>query len=157
MSGTTRKAAQLLQAPWPGNVRQLINLAERAVLQSRRGQGTIASLLMNDHEDMQPVMTTDGDDVAALVQSLGLTTTQAETLGTVRHVFSHRKLTLTVVRVSARGEPTGTGPYDEVRWVPEEAPEVALSRLAHKVLELASAQQVALPLAAAGTVTVEGT
>ncbi len=34
---SAQEAAQLLQAPWPGNVRQLINVAERAVLQSRRG------------------------------------------------------------------------------------------------------------------------
>lgn len=47
---SAQEAAQLLQAPWPGNVRQLINIAERAVLQSRRGSGTIASLLMSDHQ-----------------------------------------------------------------------------------------------------------
>ncbi len=41
---SAQEAAQLLQAPWPGNVRQLINVAERAVLQNRRGSGTIASL-----------------------------------------------------------------------------------------------------------------
>ncbi len=29
---TAQEAAQLLQAPWPGNVRQLVNVAERAVL-----------------------------------------------------------------------------------------------------------------------------
>ncbi|KGK80133.1 Fis family transcriptional regulator [Thalassobacter stenotrophicus] len=48
---TAQEAAQLLQAPWPGNVRQLINLAERAVLQQRRGTGSIASLLMADTEE----------------------------------------------------------------------------------------------------------
>ena len=48
---TAQEAAQLLQAPWPGNVRQLISVAERAVLQSRRGSGTIASLLMADNEE----------------------------------------------------------------------------------------------------------
>ena len=41
---SAQEAAQLLQAPWPGNVRQLINVAERAVLQNRRGTGSIASL-----------------------------------------------------------------------------------------------------------------
>ncbi|SIS78311.1 two component, sigma54 specific, transcriptional regulator, Fis family [Roseivivax lentus] len=66
---TAQEAAQLLQAPWPGNVRQLINLAERAVLQSRRGTGTIASLLMNDHEDMQPVMTTEGKPLKEYVEA----------------------------------------------------------------------------------------
>ena len=41
-------AAHLLQAPWPGNIRQLINLAERTVLQSRRGSFSISGLLMDD-------------------------------------------------------------------------------------------------------------
>ena len=54
---TAQEAAQLLQAPWPGNVRQLINVAERAVLQNRRGSGSIASLLMADTDDQQT-----GDD-----------------------------------------------------------------------------------------------
>ena len=66
---SAQEAAQLLQAPWPGNVRQLINLAERAVLQSRRGSGTIASLLMNDHEEMQPVMTTEGKPLKEYVEA----------------------------------------------------------------------------------------
>ena len=64
-----QEAAQLLQAPWPGNVRQLINVAERAVLQSRRGSGTIASLLMSDHDEMQPVMTTEGKPLKEYVEA----------------------------------------------------------------------------------------
>jgi len=66
---SAQEAAQLLQAPWPGNVRQLINLVERAVLQSRRGEGTIASLLMNDHDEMQPVMTTEGKPLKEYVEA----------------------------------------------------------------------------------------
>ncbi|OWU83511.1 Fis family transcriptional regulator [Oceanicola sp. 22II-s10i] len=66
---TAQEAAQLLQAPWPGNVRQLINVAERAVLQSRRGSGTIASLLMSDHDEMQPVMTTEGKPLKEYVEA----------------------------------------------------------------------------------------
>ena len=66
---SAQEAAQLLQAPWPGNVRQLINVAERAVLQSRRGSGSIASLLMSDHEEMQPVMTTDGKPLKEYVEA----------------------------------------------------------------------------------------
>lgn len=66
---TAQEAAQLLQAPWPGNVRQLINMAERAVLQARRGTGTIASLLMSDHADMQPVMTTEGKPLKEYVEA----------------------------------------------------------------------------------------
>jgi DNA-binding NtrC family response regulator len=66
---TAQEAAQLLQAPWPGNVRQLINVAERAVLQARRGQGTIASLLMADHDEMKPVMTTEGKPLKEYVEA----------------------------------------------------------------------------------------
>ena len=51
---TAQEAAQLLQAPWPGNVRQLINIAERAILQQRRGSGSIASLLMADNAEIAP-------------------------------------------------------------------------------------------------------
>ncbi len=47
---SAQDATRLLQAPWPGNVRQLMNFAERAVLQSRRGSETITSLLMTDVE-----------------------------------------------------------------------------------------------------------
>ncbi len=64
-----QEAAQLLQAPWPGNVRQLINVAERAVLQSRRGSGTIASLLMADDEAAMPAMTTEGKPLKEYVES----------------------------------------------------------------------------------------
>ena len=66
---SAQEAAQLLQAPWPGNVRQLINVAERAVLQNRRGTGTIASLLMADNEDTQPVMTTEGKPLKEYVEA----------------------------------------------------------------------------------------
>ena len=57
---TAKEAAQLLQAPWPGNVRQLINLAERAVLQNRRGIGSITSLLMSDNSEIQHSLVTEG-------------------------------------------------------------------------------------------------
>ncbi|MCI2398212.1 sigma-54 dependent transcriptional regulator [Aliiroseovarius subalbicans] len=66
---TAQEAAQLLQAPWPGNIRQLTNIAERAVLQNRRGTGTISSLLMNDHDEVQPVMTTEGKPLKEYVEA----------------------------------------------------------------------------------------
>jgi len=66
---SAQEAAQLLQAPWPGNIRQLINVAERAVLQNRRGSGTIASLLMAENEDAQPVMTTEGKPLKEYVEA----------------------------------------------------------------------------------------
>ncbi len=66
---SAQEAAQLLQAPWPGNVRQLINVAERAVLQNRRGSGSIASLLMADNAEMGPVMTTEGKPLKEYVEA----------------------------------------------------------------------------------------
>ena len=67
---TAQEAAQLLQAPWPGNVRQLINIAERAVLQNRRGSGSIASLLMADSDDnARPAMTTEGKPLKEYVEA----------------------------------------------------------------------------------------
>ncbi len=66
---TAQEAAQLLQAPWPGNVRQLINIAERAVLQNRRGSGSIASLLMADNEASDTGMTTEGKPLKEHVEA----------------------------------------------------------------------------------------
>lgn len=45
---SAQDAASLLQAAWPGNIRQLQNLAERAVLQSRRGETGITALLTEE-------------------------------------------------------------------------------------------------------------
>ncbi|MCC7319378.1 MAG: sigma-54-dependent Fis family transcriptional regulator [Rubellimicrobium sp.] len=69
---TAQEAAQLLQAPWPGNIRQLLNVAERAVLQNRRGTGTIASLLMTDDEGestARPAITTEGKPLKEFVEA----------------------------------------------------------------------------------------
>ena len=66
---TAQEAAQLLQAPWPGNVRQLVNIAERAVLQNRRGSGSIASLLMADNEATGLAMTTEGKPLKEYVEA----------------------------------------------------------------------------------------
>lgn len=66
---SAQEAAQLLQAPWPGNVRQLINVAERAVLQARRGAGSIASLLMAENDDLGRAMTTEGKPLKEYVES----------------------------------------------------------------------------------------
>jgi DNA-binding NtrC family response regulator len=53
-------AAALLQAPWPGNVRQLISIAEAAVLQSRRGAASVVSLVMAGNESEGAALTTEG-------------------------------------------------------------------------------------------------
>ena len=66
---TTQEAAQLLQAPWPGNVRQLINITERAVLQSRRGLGAVVALLLADDDIAGPALTTEGKPLKDYVES----------------------------------------------------------------------------------------
>jgi DNA-binding NtrC family response regulator len=66
---SAQEAAQLLQAPWPGNIRQLVNVAERAVLQNRRGSGTIASLLMAESDESEPAMTTEGKPLKEYVEA----------------------------------------------------------------------------------------
>ncbi|MDM7459606.1 MAG: sigma-54 dependent transcriptional regulator [Paracoccus sp. (in: a-proteobacteria)] len=66
---SAQEAAQLLQAPWPGTIRQLINVAERAVLQNRRGSGSIASLLMADGEETKEATTTEGKPLKEYVES----------------------------------------------------------------------------------------
>ncbi len=50
---TAADAANLLSAPWPGNIRQLLNLAERAVLQSRHGVESVAQLLATETVDSE--------------------------------------------------------------------------------------------------------
>ena len=67
---SAQEAAQLLQAPWPGNIRQLINVAERAVMQNRRGSGSITSLLLaeDDGTDAQ-TMTTEGKPLKEYVEA----------------------------------------------------------------------------------------
>lgn len=62
-------AAQLLQAPWPGNVRQLVTIAERSVLQSRREDGALMSLVMADNEASGEAMTTEGKPLKEHVEA----------------------------------------------------------------------------------------
>ncbi|QFU08914.1 C4-dicarboxylate transport transcriptional regulatory protein DctD [Rhodobacteraceae bacterium THAF1] len=66
---SAQEAAQLLQAPWPGNIRQLINVAERAAMQNRRGTGTISSLLMATEDDSDAGMTTEGKPLKEYVEA----------------------------------------------------------------------------------------
>ena len=58
-----------MQAPWPGNVRQLTSVAERTVMQSRRGQGKISSLLMSDADEVTSVVTTEGKPLKEYVEA----------------------------------------------------------------------------------------
>lgn len=62
-------AAYLLQAPWPGNIRQLISIAEQAVLQNRRGGGSVVSLVMADNESSGGALTTEGKPLKDYVEA----------------------------------------------------------------------------------------
>lgn len=62
-------AAKLLQAPWPGNIRQLINLAERTVLQSRRGSYSISKMLMADVGEDVPDVVSEGKPLKEHVEA----------------------------------------------------------------------------------------
>jgi DNA-binding NtrC family response regulator len=66
---SAQEAAHLLQAPWPGNIRQLISIAEQAVLQSRRGTGSVISLVMADNETAGSAMTTEGKPLKEYVEA----------------------------------------------------------------------------------------
>jgi len=66
---SAQEAAQLLQAPWPGNVRQLANIAERAVLQHRRGSGSITSLLISDNDAIPQSMIDEGKPLKEYVEA----------------------------------------------------------------------------------------
>lgn len=66
---SAQEAAQILQAPWPGNIRQLVNVAERAAMQNRRGTGTISSLLMSGEGEAEPGMTTEGKPLKEYVEA----------------------------------------------------------------------------------------
>jgi DNA-binding NtrC family response regulator len=66
---SAQDAAYLLQAPWPGNLRQLIAIAEQAVLQARRGAASIASLVMADNEAAGGALTTEGKPLKDYVEA----------------------------------------------------------------------------------------
>ncbi len=82
---------------------------------------------------------------AALRERVGLVTTPGRQLGQVRHVFTHRALTLDVLELrleSGRLRPTRPGGEgaDDARWcTPAQASELPLSRLTRKALRCAGA------------------
>ncbi|PVH27961.1 sigma-54-dependent transcriptional regulator [Pararhodobacter oceanensis] len=66
---SAQDAAYLLQAPWPGNIRQLISIAEQSVLQNRRGSGSVVSLVMAENEASGGAMTTEGKPLKDYVEA----------------------------------------------------------------------------------------
>ena len=66
---TSEQSRQLMQAPWQGNVRQLINIAEQIVIQSRRGELNLSSLLMVSEEPVDNSITSDGKPLKVYVEA----------------------------------------------------------------------------------------
>jgi DNA-binding NtrC family response regulator len=66
---TQEQSSQLMQAPWPGNVRQLINIAEQTIIQLRRGEFNLSSLLMFSEENMNNTITSDGKPLKLYVEA----------------------------------------------------------------------------------------
>ena len=66
---TSEQSRQLMQAPWQGNVRQLINIAEQIVIQSRRGELNLSSLLMISEEPVDNSITSDGKPLKVYVEA----------------------------------------------------------------------------------------
>ncbi len=66
---TPEQSSQLMRAPWPGNVRQLINIAEQTIIQSRRGELNLSSLLMISEENIDNTITSDGKPLKQYVEA----------------------------------------------------------------------------------------
>ena len=64
----SEQSSQLLHAPWQGNVRQLINIAEQIVIQSRRGNLNLSSLLIVTDENVYNTKTSDGKPLKEYVE-----------------------------------------------------------------------------------------
>jgi len=66
---TSEQSSQLLQAPWQGNVRQLINISEQFVIQARRGDLNLSSLLMISETNVDDTITSDGKPLKEYVEA----------------------------------------------------------------------------------------
>lgn len=112
------------------------------ILMGQRGPGLLGGM-------WEPLMATNVRDTNELVLSrAGLRATYSTSIGVITHVFTHRRLTLDVAKVVAAGEPMLGEGYADMRFIDPISPDVPLSKLARKVLDLASSEQVPLPLAA---------
>ena len=66
---TPEQSSQLMHAPWQGNVRQLINIAEQIVIQLRRGELNLSSLLIGYEEPIDNITTSDGKPLKVYVEA----------------------------------------------------------------------------------------
>ena len=79
-------------------------------------------------------------------QRLHLVIQPGRALGTVRHVFTHRRLDLMVFHVTSDGTPEIGDYYTALAWVdPQDPGQLGLSTLARKALALVTEPQKSLP------------
>ena len=116
------------------------------VVLGRRPEGGLLSGL---YEPIGAELGPDDDPREAVVtafrERIGCDVRQAQRVGDVTHVFSHRRLRATVFWIEAAGTPTCRSGYQDVVVV-REPDDVALSSLARRLLALQPPRQ--LPLAA---------
>ena len=66
---TSDQSSQLLQSPWQGNVRQLINVAEQVIMQTRRGEVNLTSLLLETDDKTEIATTSEGKPLKEYVEA----------------------------------------------------------------------------------------
>ena len=66
---TSDQSSQLLQSPWQGNVRQLINVAEQVIMQTRRGEVNLTSLLLETDDKTEIATTSEGKPLKEYVET----------------------------------------------------------------------------------------
>ena len=66
---TSDQSSQLLQSPWQGNVRQLINVAEQLIMQTRRGEVNLTSLLLETDDKTEIATTSEGKPLKEYVEA----------------------------------------------------------------------------------------
>ncbi len=133
-----------LVKPAPKPVRGACGIlcGERGVLLGRRSATGLLAGLWEPIGTEWDLLADPGDRLReAFAARAGVVVADLRPLGEVKHVFSHRRLTLFVYDVTARQpcQPTLGEGYDELRWSDESlARPLPLSKLARKTLALAA-------------------
>lgn len=117
---------------------------DRTLLVKRRGTGLLGGLWTPPLKMDVPL-----DAVEALVEACGAAGIRVDSVrpvATIRHVFSHRDLSLRVYDITGEVVGDTTEPWSESTWT---SAGLGLSRLAAKVLEASESARVDAPLLAA--------
>jgi A/G-specific adenine glycosylase len=111
------------------------------VLLGRRPPGLLGGLWEPVGAELVDDEAPEGALAAAFLRRAGLVVAVGRPLGSVVHVFTHRRLVLEVRAVTAdapiAADLAGDGSYTQLAWADPAAGDVALSKLARKVLALA--------------------